>query len=156
MNFYDIEVEDIKNNKLKMEQYKGKVLLIVNVASKCGYTPQYTDLQSLYEDKKNDDFVILGFPCNQFGSQEPGTNEEIQNFCSTNYSVTFPLFSKVEVKGSNKAPIYQYLTENHPEPSWNFHKYVVSKNGEVVESIPSKVKPTDKGVVELIEEELSK
>ena len=122
MGFYDIEVNDIKNNKMKMEKFKGNVLLIVNVASKCGFTPQYTDLQLLYEDFSDDHFFILGFPCNQFGTQEPGSNEEILNFCQTNYNVTFPLFNKIEVKGPNKAPIYKYLTEKFEEPKWNFHK----------------------------------
>ena len=156
MNFYDIEVEDIKHNKFKLEKFKGHVLMIVNVASKCGYTPQYADLQLLYEDLTDDHFFILGFPCNQFGAQEPGTNEEIQEFCSTNYNVTFPLFSKVVVKGPKKAPIYQYLTQNHPEPKWNFTKYLVSKTGEVIEAIPSDVEPNDPGVMELIFEELDK
>ena len=156
MNFYDIEVEDIKHNKFKMEKFKGHVLMIVNVASKCGYTPQYADLQLLYEDMTDDHFFILGFPCNQFGAQELGTNEEIQNFCSTKYKVTFPLFSKIDVKGPNKAPIYKYLTQNHPEPKWNFTKYLVSKKGEVIEAIPSDVNPNDPGVMELIFEELDK
>ncbi len=156
MNFYDIEVEDINNNKFKMEKFKGNVLLIVNVASECGYTPQYEDLQLLYEDMNDDHFFILGFPCNQFGAQEPGTNDEIMNFCSTKYHVTFPMFSKIDVKGPNKAPIYQYLTKDHPEPKWNFHKYLVSKTGEVIESLPSDVKPNDPGIMELIFDELDK
>ena len=122
MNLYDIEVEDIKHNKMKMEKFKGHVLLFVNVASKCGFTPQYSDLQLLYEDFTDDKFFILGFPCNQFGKQEPGTNEEILNFCETNYKVTFPLFDKIDVKGPNQAPIYKFLTEKFEEPKWNFHK----------------------------------
>ena len=150
MGFYDIEVKDIKNNKMKMEKFKGNVLLIVNVASKCGFTPQYTDLQLLYEDFSDDHFFILGFPCNQFGAQEPGSNEEILNFCQTNYKVTFPLFDKIEVKGPNKAPIYKYLTEKFEEPKWNFHKYLVWKNGEVLKSFPSDTKPHDPELLEAI------
>ena len=156
MNFFEIEVEDIKANKMKMEKFKGNVLLIVNVASECGYTPQYADLQLLYEDFSDDHFFILGFPCNQFGGQEPGTNEEIQKFCSTKYNVTFPLFSKIDVKGPNQSPLYTYLTQKFEEPKWNFHKYVVNKKGEVLSSFPSDTKPHDPKLLEIIFNELDK
>lgn len=156
MNFFDIEVEDIHNNKMRMEKFRGNVLLIVNVASKCGFTPQYADLQLLYEDFDDDHFFVLGFPCNQFGKQEPGTNEEIQEFCSTNYNVTFPMFSKIDVKGPNQAPIYKFLTEKFDEPKWNFHKYLVNKKGEVIQAFPSDIKPHDEKLVGLIFSELDK
>lgn len=150
MNLFDIEVKDIKNNDFKMEKLKGNVLLFVNVASECGFTPQYKDLQLLYEDFNDDKFFILGFPCNQFGAQEPGSNEEILNFCQTKYNVTFPLFDKIDVKGPNKAPIYQFLTEKFDEPKWNFHKYLVNKKGVVVASFPSDTKPHDAKLLEEI------
>jgi glutathione peroxidase len=156
MSLYDITVKDIKNNPIKLEKFKDTVLLIVNTASKCGFTYQYADLQLLYEDFDDDKFFVLGFPCNQFGSQEPGTNEEIQTFCNTKYNVTFPIFSKVDVKGPNQSEIYKYLTEKFDVPKWNFHKYLVSKKGDVVASFPSNIKPQDPNLMEAIFTELDK
>jgi glutathione peroxidase len=111
------------------------------VASACGFTPQYAGLQKLYTDYKERGLVVLGFPCNQFGAQEPGTAAQIEAFCQTNYGVTFPLFEKLDVKGAHQAPVYQFLTAKHGEPAWNFHKYLVGKDGQVVAAFPSKVAP---------------
>lgn len=138
-NVYDIEVKDIIGNDVSLSRYKGKVLLIVNVASKCGYTRQYADLQALYEEYKEDDFVVLGFPANNFLNQEPKSNEEINRFCTSKFGVTFPMFSKISVKGKNQHPLYQYLTtkelngrKNFPV-KWNFQKFLVDKNGKIRE-----------------------
>lgn len=150
MTAYDFTVTDINGQEKNLSEFKGKPALIVNVASKCGFTPQYKGLQSLYE-KYEGTINILGFPCNQFGKQEPGTNEEIIEFCTTNYNVKFPMFDKIEVKGSNIAPIYQFLNkEANDEPKWNFHKYLVDKDGNVVKSFPSKVKPLDNELIDEI------
>ncbi|MFN8355615.1 MAG: glutathione peroxidase [Spirosomataceae bacterium] len=135
-------------NLVDLSRYKGKKVIILNVASKCGYTPQYADWEKFYEENK-DKVVVLGFPANNFKSQEPGTNEEIAEFCQKNYGVTFPMFEKVEVKGESKHPLYQWLTDsklngwNDQEPTWNFCKYVVNEKGELTHFFGSKVKPTD-------------
>lgn len=138
-NVYDIEVKDIIGNDVSLSRYKGKVLLIVNVASKCGYTRQYADLQALYEEYQGEDFVVLGFPANNFLNQEPGSNEEINRFCTSKFGVTFPMFSKISVKGKDQHPLYQYLTskelngrKNFPI-KWNFQKFLVDKNGKIRE-----------------------
>ncbi len=131
------------------------VMLIVNTASKCGYTPQYKDLQRLHE-QYGSKIAVLGFPCNQFGGQEPGTKEEIVSFCTKNYGVTFPLFEKVEVKGSGKSPLYAWLTDkskngwNEQEPTWNFCKYVINEKGELVAFYPSKTNPFDEKIISLL------
>lgn len=145
-NFYEILVEDMNGAQNSLSVYKGKTLLIVNVASKCGFTPQYTDLEKIYLEYKDQGLEILAFPCNQFGSQEPGSEEEIKNFCSLNYAVTFPLFKKIDVNGVHTAPIFQYLKESLPgilgskAIKWNFTKFLVDKNG-----IPlARYAPTDK------------
>ena len=135
---YDFTLPSIDGEKTPLSTYKGKVILMVNVASRCGYTPQYTGLQALYEKYKDKGLVILGFPANNFGSQEPGTKEEIKTFCSTKYNVTFPMSSKVSVKGNGTTPLYQYLTRDaNPavagDVKWNFTKFLVDKNGKVVE-----------------------
>jgi glutathione peroxidase len=136
--------------------YKGKVLLMVNVASKCGYTPQYTALESLYEKYKDQGLVILGFPANNFGAQEPGTNEEIRTFCSTKYNVTFPLYGKVSVKGDDTTPLYQYLTREANasvagDIKWNFTKFLVDRNGSVVQRFEPAVKPDSPEMIEAVE-----
>jgi glutathione peroxidase len=134
-NLYDHTVKDAKGREVKLEDYRGKVLLLVNVASKCGYTPQYDGLQKLYEQYKDRGFVILGFPANNFGGQEPGTDEQIQDFCRLNYGVTFPVFAKISVKGEDKHPLYRYLTEEATNPGhageikWNFNKFLVGRVG---------------------------
>ena len=128
-----------------LADYRGNVLLVVNVASFCGYTPQYKDLEAVYEKYKDKGFRILAFPANNFGQQEPGSDEEIKTFCETNYKVTFDLFSKISVKGNDQHPLYQYITKDSPFPGdvkWNFQKYLVDKQGNIVAMFPSKVKPS--------------
>jgi glutathione peroxidase len=135
-----------------LSAYKGKVVLIVNVASKCGYTPQYAGLQKLYEKYKDNGFVILGFPANNFGAQEPGTNDEIKAFCSRNYNVTFPMYSKISVSGDDKAPLYKYLTDaTSGEIKWNFTKFLVDRKGNVVQRFEPAVTPDSAEVGSAIE-----
>ena len=161
-NFYDIEAKTIDGKTVKMEAYKGKTLLIVNTASKCGFTGQYDGLQKLYETYKDKGFVILGFPSNDFLKQEPGSNEEIASFCKLNYGVTFPMFEKISVKGDDQHPLYQFLTSKETNPefagkiSWNFNKFLISKNGQVVNRFGSRTKPSDKKLVEAIQQEIGK
>jgi glutathione peroxidase len=153
-SFYDIEVERIKGEKVDMEAYRGKVLLIVNTASKCGFTGQYEGLQALYEEFKDQGFVILGFPSNDFLRQEPGTNEEIQSFCKLNYGVTFPMFSKINVKGKNQHQLYAYLTSQETNPefagkiTWNFNKFLIGREGKILGRFGSRTKPQDAKLVE--------
>jgi glutathione peroxidase len=151
-SLYDFKVNSLEGKPADLGQYKGHVVLVVNVASKCGFTPQYAGLEKLYETYKAKGFFILGFPSNDFGHQEPGTPEEIQKFCSDKYSVTFPLFEKVVVKkGPDQAPVYQFLTTDFPPPSWNFCKYLVDANGKVLNFFPSKIKPEDKELTDAID-----
>jgi len=152
---YSFTMKTIDGKDKPLSDYKGKVLLIVNVASKCGHTPQYKGLQSLYETYKDKGFVILGFPANNFLWQEPGTDGEIKNFCTLNYGVTFEMFSKISVKGKDQHPLYQYLTEDSPVPGvvkWNFQKYLVDRNGNVVEKFAPGIKPEEKEVIDKIEQ----
>lgn len=143
---YDFTVNNLEGKPVSLEQYRGKFVVILNVASECGFTPQYADWQKFYDANK-EDVVVLGFPCNDFGAQEPGSAAEIGAFCQKNYGVTFPMFEKVAVKGSDKAPLYQWLTDpnqngwNTQEPSWNFCKYLVNQKGELTHFFASKVKP---------------
>ena len=138
MTLFDIPLTTIDGQSTTLEPYRGQVLLIVNIASKCGFTPQYTGLEALYQEYKDRGFTILGFPCNQFGNQEPGTDAEVKTFCSTKYSVTFPLFSKIQVNGADAHPLYQLLksaakgTLGTSRIKWNFTKFLVNRNGEVV------------------------
>ena len=141
MSLHDLSLRTLDGQEQALSVYKGKVVLAVNVASECGYTPQYAGLQKLYTEYKDRGLVILGFPCNQFGAQEPGEAAQIQTFCQKNYGVTFPLFQKLDVKGAGKAPVYQFLTAKFGEPAWNFHKYLVGKDGQVLQAFPSKVAP---------------
>jgi glutathione peroxidase len=143
---YDFTLPSIDGDPTPLSNYKGKVVLLVNVASRCGFTPQYSALESLYEKYKDQGFVILGFPANNFGAQEPGTNAEIKTFCSTKYSVTFPMFSKVSVKGDDTTPLYKYLTTTANSSvtgdiKWNFTKFLVDRNGQVVQRFEPPVKP---------------
>jgi glutathione peroxidase len=155
-NIYDFTLPSIDGKPMPLADFKGKVILLVNVASRCGFTPQYTALESLYEKYKDHGFVIVGFPANNFGGQEPGTNEEIKTFCSRKYNVTFPLYSKVSVKGDDQTPLYQYLTKQ-TDPSiageikWNFTKFLVDRNGQVVQRFESKVTPDSKEIVNAID-----
>jgi glutathione peroxidase len=141
MSLYDITLNTLEGKPQSLAAYKGKVVLVVNVASQCGFTPQYAGLQKLYAEFKDQGFVMLGFPCNQFGGQEPGSATQIATFCHTNYGVTFPLFEKLEVRGTGKSPLYQFLTAKHGEPAWNFHKYLVGKDAQVIQAFSSKVAP---------------
>jgi glutathione peroxidase len=155
-NLYDYTLPSIDGQPLPLSTFKGKVLLIVNVASKCGYTPQYEALEAVYEKYKNQGFVIAGFPANNFGGQEPGTNSEIKTFCSRTYKVSFPMYSKISVKGSDQAPIYEYLTKETPKPiagdiKWNFTKFLVDRQGHVVARFESAVTPDSPELVSAIE-----
>ncbi len=156
---YSFTLNSIDGKPAPLSEYKGKVVMIVNVASKCGYTPQYTALESIYEKYKAQGFVILGFPANNFGAQEPGTNEEIKTFCSRKYNVTFPMYSKISVKGDDQAPLYSYLTKDAGKSvagdiKWNFTKFLVDSNGNVVQRFESAVTPDSKEVTEAIEKQL--
>ena len=141
---YNISVKDIELNSVDLSDYKGKTLLIVNVASKCGFTPQYKDLQHLYEKYQDQDFEVLGFPCNQFGAQESGTNEEIKSFCDLTFNVSFKMFDKIEVNGANASPLFKYLKHESPgilgteAVKWNFTKFLINKDGQVVKRFAPK------------------
>ena len=143
-SIYDFSVKDIDHEEISLEKFKGKTLLIVNVASRCGFTSQYTGLQSLYEKYKDKGFEILAFPCNQFGSQEKGTNDEIKEFCSTEYNVSFTLFDKIEVTGDNASPLFKKLTQDAGrEIQWNFTKYLINKDGDFVSGFGTQKKPEE-------------
>ena len=145
------KVKTLAGKEVSLDQYVGKVVLIVNVASKCGLTPHYKGLQAMYDKYKEKGFEILGFPCNQFGGQEPGTAEEIQTFCSTKYNVTFPLFEKIDVNGPEQSPLYKKLTEKGGPIKWNFEKFVVGRDGKLVKRFGPRTEPGDKELVETIE-----
>jgi len=158
---HDLEVKTIDGDSKALSDYAGKVLLVVNVASRCGLTPHYTGLEKLYREMKDDGVVVLGFPCNQFGAQEPGTEEEIKTFCSTKYDVTFPLFAKLDVNGTDRAPLYTFLTGADTKPEgagdikWNFGKFVVGKDGEVAARFAPPTDPNDPAIRSAIAEALS-
>jgi len=158
-SIYDITVKDINGKEVKLSDYKGKVLLIVNVASKCGFTPQYEGLQKIYEKYKDKGFEILAFPCNDFGGQEPGSNEEIKEFCSTNYNVTFKLFDKIKVLGNERAPLYDRLINSDNvekgDVKWNFEKFLIDKSGTIKARFRSKVKPESEEITKEIEKLLN-
>lgn len=145
-SFFDFTVNSLDGAPVRLEQFRGKKIIVLNVASKCGYTPQYADWEKFYSEH-SDKVVVLGFPCNDFMGQEPGSAEEIANFCESNYHITFPLFEKVHVKGDEKAPLYRWLTDpaqngwNSQEPTWNFSKYLLNEKGELTHFFASKVKP---------------
>ncbi len=152
MNIYSFEILDISGKSFDWETVKGQKIMVVNVASKCGLTPQYVQLEELYQKYKNQGFTILGFPANNFGAQEPGSNDEIATFCELNFGVSFPLMSKISVLGNDQHPLYKWLTEETSESvSWNFQKFLVDENGDVVESIPPTVLPNDESIVRWIE-----
>lgn len=154
---YQFKVQDLEGNEFDFSTLKGKKILIVNTASKCGLTPQYKDLQAIYDKYKSRNFVIVGFPANNFMSQEPGTNEEIAEFCERNYGVTFPMMEKISVKGKDMHPVYQFLTQksrNGLEDSkvkWNFQKYLINEKGELEKVVDPKTLPSDKEIVSWIE-----
>jgi len=152
-SLYELKVNSLDGKPVDLSQYKGHVVLVVNVASKCGFTKQYAGLETLYVNYKDKGVFVLGFPSNDFGHQEPGTPEEIAAFCSGKFNVTFPMFEKVEVlkKDTNQSPVYQFLTTSFPEPTWNFCKYLIDKNGKVLNFFPSKVTPEDKTLTDAID-----
>ncbi len=156
---YDIPVKDINGKAASLSPYKGKVVLIVNVASKCGYTPQYKGLEAIQEKYQAKGFTVLGFPCNQFGGQEPGTNEEIKEFCTSKYNVTFPLFEKIEVNGPGRHPLYTTLAgKDSPYPGdikWNFNKFLIGRDGKIIKRFDSKSAPDSPEVIEAIEAALA-
>jgi len=159
-NINDITVLDMSNKEVKLSDYNGKVLMIVNVASECGSTPQYKGLEEIYKEYNPQGFEILAFPCNDFGGQEPGTNEQIQNFCSSKFGVTFKLFDKIKVLGDEKSPLYERLINNSVtekgDIKWNFEKFIISKEGKIVNRFRTKVEPTSDEVITAIERELKK
>ncbi len=155
---YDFTLNDIDGKPLPLSSFRGKVLLLVNTASLCGNTPQYSELETMYERYQARGLEILAFPANNFGRQEPGTNEEIKSFCYTKYSLTFPLFSKISVKGDDKHPLYQYLTERSPFPGeveWNFQKYLVDRKGNVIARFHHRTKPLSDEIVRDVESALA-
>jgi len=155
---YDFKVKDIDGKEFDFSTLKGKKVLIVNVASKCGLTPQYAQLEELYQKYKDDNFIIIGFPCNDFKEQEPGTNEEIKEFCTLNYGVTFPIMDKISVKVPNKAPIYKWLTEKSEngkfdaEVQWNFQKFMIDENGQLVDFAAPREDPFSEKIIKWIEQ----
>ncbi|AKP76946.1 MULTISPECIES: glutathione peroxidase [Priestia] len=158
MSVYEYSAKTIKDEDVSLSNYQGDVLLIVNTASKCGFTPQYKDLQALYEEEKENGLTVLGFPCNQFGGQEPGSSNDIEQFCELNYGVSFPMFAKVDVKGEHAHPLFAYLTEQAPgllgskAIKWNFTKFLVNRQGEVVKRYAPQTAPKDiqKDIKELL------
>jgi len=156
---YNFTLNSIDGTPAPLAAYQGKVVLLVNVASQCGYTPQYSALEAIYEKYKDQGFVILGFPANNFGAQEPGTNEEIKTFCTRKYSVTFPMYSKISVKGADQAPLYTYLTKETGtgiagDIKWNFTKFLVDRGGKVIQRFEPAVTPDSKEVTAAIERQL--
>jgi glutathione peroxidase len=158
---YDFKMTDIDGKETRLAKYKGKVALVVNVASKCGYTPQYEGLQRVYDKYKDKNFVVLGFPANNFGGQEPGSNEEIKEFCTSKYKTTFPMFAKISVKGEDQHPLYKYLTGAETNPDfagdikWNFNKFLVDRKGRVIARFDSKAAPESEVVISAIEKALA-
>jgi glutathione peroxidase len=157
----DFTVKDIDGKEVPLAKFQGKVLLIVNTASQCGYTPQYKELQEIYQKYKDQGFEVLAFPANEFGAQEPGSDEQIKQFCSTRYKVSFPLFSKIVVKGKGIHPLYEYLTSDATDPKfagpipWNFAKFLVNRKGEVIARFGPGVKPDSSEVVSVVEKSLA-
>jgi glutathione peroxidase len=155
-SFYDFKVKDIEGKDFNLASLKGKKVLVVNTASKCGLTPQYEQLQEVYEKYGGDDFTIIGFPANNFANQEPGTNEEIEEFCQKNYGVTFTMMDKISVKGDDMHPLYQWLTQKSKngvldsEVGWNFQKYLIDEKGNLVKMVEPKVKPNDEQILSWI------
>lgn len=160
-NVFDYTLSTIDGQPAPLSAYKGKVVMLVNVASRCGFTPQYTALEAIYEKYKDRGFVIVGIPANNFGAQEPGTNQEIKTFCQSKYNVTFPMMSKVSVKGDDKTPLYQYLTDKSANPKmggeiqWNFTKFLVGPDGQVIARFEPKVTPDSPEVTSAIESALA-
>lgn len=160
-SIFDYKMKDIDGKDVKLKKYKGNVLLVVNTASKCGYTPQYEGLQATFDKYRDKGFVVLGFPANNFGGQEPGTEKEIKEFCESKYKVTFPMFAKISVKGDDKDPLYDYLTSKTTNPefggdiTWNFNKFLIDRKGNIVARFSSKDKPESEAVTQAIEKYLA-
>ena len=152
--FFDLSIKGLNNETINLNELKGKTILLVNVASKCGFTKQYTGLQTLYDNYKNKDFLVIGVPSNQFGGQEPGSNEEIKDFCETNFNITFPITDKVDVKGKNAHILYKWAKENHGNstvPKWNFHKILINKDGKIQDTFNSFITPLSDKIKKQIE-----
>jgi len=152
--FFDLNIKNINNEIINLSEFKGKTVLLVNVASKCGFTKQYTGLQTLYEKYKDKGFLVIGVPSNQFGGQEPGSNSEIKDFCETNFNITFPITDKVDVKGKNAHTLYKWAKKNHGNstvPKWNFHKILINKEGKIQDTFNSFVAPLSDKITKLIE-----
>ena len=152
--FFDLNIKSIDNKSINLSEFKGKTILLVNVASKCGFTKQYTGLQILYEKYKEKGLVVLGIPSNQFGGQEPGSNNEIKDFCETNFNITFPITDKVDVKGDEAHIIYKWAKKNHGNstvPKWNFHKILINKEGKIYDTFNSFVVPLSDKIIKQIE-----
>lgn len=157
-SIYDFTMKDIDGKDVPLSNFKGKVLMVVNVATFCGNTPQYAALEKLYEDNKDKGFVVLGFPANEFGQQEPGSNAEIKNFCTSKYNVSFPMFSKIKVKGDGIHPLYQWLVANapyHDDVEWNFGKFLVGRDGKVINRFNPSVKPDDVSITKALDSALA-
>ena len=153
--FYDFELESITGETISLDKYEGKTVLLVNVASNCGFTKQYTDLQNLWEKYREKNLIVLGVPSNQFGSQEPGSNDEIKDFCETNFNINFPMTSKYDVKGENAHDIYKWAKDTFGKsavPKWNFHKILIDKNGKVNDTFASFTNPMSKKIIKIIED----
>tara|TARA_B110000261_G_C13049717_1_gene343755 strand:+ start:997 stop:1509 length:513 start_codon:yes stop_codon:yes gene_type:complete len=152
--FFDLSIKNINGEELDLKKFKGKAVLLVNVASKCGFTKQYADLQILFDQYKDAGLVVIGIPSNQFGGQEPGTNKEIKNFCETNFNITFPLTDKINVKGKDTHELYLWAKENHGKstvPKWNFHKILINKEGKIQDTFNSFIEPLSKKITKQIE-----
>jgi glutathione peroxidase len=154
-NIHEFTMNSIDGKKVSLAEYKRNVVLVVNVASRCGFTPQYAGLEAIYRKYKDRGFVVLGFPANNFMGQEPGTNEEIKEFCTRKYDVTFPMFAKISVKGDDKAPLYQFLTQTGGEIPWNFTKFLVGRDGKVITRFEPKTTPDSPDVATAIEAALA-
>jgi glutathione peroxidase len=156
MNLYDFKVQNIKGDEVELSSLKGKKVMVVNTASECGLTPQYEELEKLYQETNREHFEIIGFPANNFGAQEPGSDEEIASFCQANYGVSFPMMSKISVKGEDRHPLYQWLIEGsrekgqHDEVKWNFHKFLIDESGELVKSVEPTTSPVDSEITNWI------
>ena len=153
--FYDLKIKSITGDELNIAEMKGKTILLVNVASKCGFTKQYEELQQLYDNFKDKGFIVIGIPSNQFGGQEPGSESEIKNFCETNFNITFPMTSKYDVKGDNAHPIYLWAKEtygNSTVPKWNFHKILINKEGKIEDTFVSFTNPLSKKIIKKLEQ----
>ena len=156
-SFFDFSINLIDGKKIELSEFKGNSVLLVNVASNCGFTKQYEDLQKLYELYKLNGLIVLGVPSNQFGNQEPGSEKEIKNFCETNFNISFPMTEKMDVIGGNAHPFFEWAKENHGRsaiPKWNFHKIIIGKDGKIVDTFASITKPSSKKFINLIEEEI--